>query len=116
MVKEINLWRNVMRDKIFLSHSSADKEYVKPIADSLGRDICVYDELCFEEGAHTLEEILKGLNQTSLFVLFISDSSLESDWVKREIKEAENSSWDSSSRLEQIFPIIIDDTVGDSKL
>lgn len=100
-----------MRDKIFLSHSSEDKDYVKPIADILGKDLCIYDEMCFEEGIQTLEEIFKGLNQTSLFVLFISDASLNSDWVKREIIEAEKSSWNSSSRLRQIFPIIIDDKI-----
>ena len=60
-----------MRDKIFLSHSSEDKDYVKPIADILGKDLCIYDEMCFEEGIQTLEEIFKGI---SSFISYTSSS------------------------------------------
>ena len=100
-----------MKDKIFLSHSSADKSYVEPIANLLGKDLCIYDEMCFEYGLKTMDEILKGINQTSLFVFFISDSSLKSDWVEREIREAENRSWESLNRIEQIYPIIVDENI-----
>ena len=90
-----------MRDKIFLSHSSEDKGFVRPIADALGKDLCVYDEMCFEKGLKTLDEILKEISYTSLFVMFISNNSLQSAWVKREAEEAENRIWDCfrSSRL-----------------
>lgn len=68
--------------KIFLSHSSLNKKYVRYIAHSLGKDRCVYDEMCFESGMKNLDEILKFLIETDIFVWFISNNSLKSDWVK----------------------------------
>ena len=98
-------------NKIFLSHSSSDKPYVSFIADALGKDRCIYDAMCFEEGMKTLEEIFSGIDQASIFVLFISDNSLNSDWVKREIQYAEDKLHHDSSKLAQIFPIIIDPNI-----
>ena len=62
-------------EKIFLSHSSADKPFVETIAKKFGKDVCVYDKICFEAGMKNLDEIFKGLDHTGIFVLFISDSS-----------------------------------------
>jgi hypothetical protein len=96
--------------KAFLSHSSEDKEsYVRNVVKWLGKDNVICDEFTFEEGEKTLHEILKGLDTSQIFVLFISDSALESPWVKREITEAKD-------RLDQkfiskIYPIIISDDV-----
>lgn len=97
--------------KIFLSHSSVDKPYVSYIAELLGQDRCVYDAMCFEAGMKNLEEIFSGIDQSSLFVLFISDSALDSDWVKREIRYAEEKLHHDTSKLSQIFPIIIDPNI-----
>ncbi len=97
--------------KIFLSHSSHDKDYVRYIAEHFGKDRCVYDEMCFEYGLKNLDEILRGLDSTSLFVFFISHNSLESDWVKKEITSAEENLLNNNSKLSQIFPIIIDETI-----
>jgi len=94
--------------KVFLSHSSKDKEnYVKNVANWLGKDNIVYDEFTFEEGEKTLDEIVKGLNKSSLFVVFLSENSLDSDWVKKEIIEAKIRIDDSN--ISKVFPIIIDD-------
>ena len=35
-------------EKVFLSHSSADKTFVEAIAEKFGKDVCVYDKMCFE--------------------------------------------------------------------
>ncbi|WP_421245874.1 TIR domain-containing protein [Aeromonas sanarellii] len=94
--------------KAFLSHSSSDKEgYVRIVAKWLGRDNIIYDEFTFEEGEKPLEEIIKGLDNSSLFVIFISENALNSDWVKREIVEAKIRLDDGL--LNKVFPIIIDD-------
>lgn len=97
--------------KIFLSHSSKDKEYVGYIANLLGKDHCTYDEMCFEYGMKNIDEIFKEIDKTSIFVFFISDNSLKSDWVKDELDLAEEKLKDSSHKLSQIFPIIIDNTI-----
>lgn len=75
----------------FLSHSSKDKRnYVEIVARLIGFHNCVYDEYTFEAGMKSLKEILKNISTSHLFVLFISNSALESTWVKREITEAKN--------------------------
>lgn len=96
--------------KIFLSHSSFDKPYVAYIAEFFGKDRCVYDEMCFEAGMKNLEEIMHYLQRTGIFVFFISEHSLESAWVKRELFELNllNSKGEQPS---QIFPIVIDERI-----
>lgn len=98
-------------EKVFLSHSSADKTFVEAIAEKFGKDVCVYDKMCFEAGMKNLDEIFKGLDHTGIFVLFISDASLQSEWVQREIAAAEERLNHDGSKLSQIFPIIIDSTI-----
>ena len=96
-------------DKVFLSHSSKDKDYVSYIAEQFGKDRCVYDAMCFEAGMKNLDEIFREMGKTSLFVFFISESSLESEWVQRELSIAE--SLHDEKKLAQIFPIIIDPSI-----
>lgn len=96
--------------KAFLSHSSQDKKsYVEIVARQLGYHNCVYDDLTFEEGMKPLEEIQKGLDKSDLFVIFLSNSALESAWVKKELILAKNKL--SEKTLRRIFPIIIDKKV-----
>lgn len=98
-------------NKIFLSHSSQDKPYVSYIAEKFGKDHCVYDAACFEAGMKTLDEIFKGMDKSSIFVVFISNSALESKWVQEELAIAEERLNHDSYKLSQIFPIIIDPSI-----
>ena len=100
--------------RVFLSHSSTDKKhYIEIVVEKLKKEIgiqrIVYDNLTFEEGMKNLEEIEKGLDKTDLFVIFLSDASLESDWVKKEL----DSAFDlyQSGKLKRIYPIIIDSSI-----
>jgi len=95
--------------KCFLSHSSNDKgAYAAIIANALGPNV-EYDEVTFEEGMGNFEEILNALDRSSLFVLLISDFSLDSEWVKREIAEAKVRL--EAGQLKRFFPIIIDPSI-----
>lgn len=98
-------------NKIFLSHSSRDKDFVRPIFDYFGGDKCIYDEMTFEAGMPTLNEILKGIEETDLFVFFISDSSLNSEWVQKEIFFAKKNLENDNKKLSSIFPMIIDPNI-----
>ena len=98
-------------DKIFLSHSSKNKDYVRPIFEYFGGDRCIFDEMTFETGMQTLKEIFKGIDNADIFVFFISNDSLESPWVKKEIFQAQEHLNNDSKKLSQIFPIIIDDSI-----
>ena len=100
--------------KIFLSHSSADKEhYVRHIADklieSIGQHNVVYDEVTFEEGMMSIDEINRELDTTDLFVIFISDKSLDSKWVKYELNKANDLK--ANGIINRIYPIIIDNNI-----
>ncbi len=92
--------------KAFLSHSSKNKDLVEKIATQLGRNNCHYDKFTFEAGNLTLDEIFKSLEDTDVFVLFISKPALESEWINKEITQAKILSTDK--RIDRIFPIIID--------
>lgn len=74
--------------KAFLSHSSADKRVVRDIKKKLQRFWTYFDEDCFEPGEDFRTAITKRLSDTTLFVLFVSRSSLASSWVKFELDEA----------------------------
>jgi tetratricopeptide (TPR) repeat protein len=74
--------------KAFLSHSSTDKEFVEAVAKELGRQFCVVDRKSFETGVEFKDSIQKGLDESSVFVLFASEASLKSVWVEFEYKEA----------------------------
>ncbi len=95
--------------KCFLSHSSKDKgRYVAQVAAKLAPNI-EYDELTFEEGMGNLEEILSALGRSDIFVLFLSENSLESEWVRREITEAKMRL--ETGELKRFFPIVIDRSI-----
>ena len=75
--------------KAFLSHSSADKQnYVGIIATRFAAEDVVYDEVSFEAGEQTLSEIIRGLDESTVFCLFISNKSLDSEWVQQEVDGA----------------------------
>ncbi|MFW1710532.1 TIR domain-containing protein [Vibrio parahaemolyticus] len=95
--------------KCFLSHSSKDKGYVREVAAGLRKETRIFDEQTFEKGMSPAEEIIKGLDETTLFVLFLSDSALESPWVQHEIKIAKTKV--DQGNIQRIYPIIIDDKI-----
>lgn len=96
--------------KAFLSHSSKQKKsYVEIVAKQLGLNNCIYDSFSFEEGMKNMEEIQRGMNNSDIFVLFLSDSALDSEWVQREIFDSYELLKKDS--LKSIFPIIIDDKI-----
>lgn len=98
-------------NKVFLSHSSKDKEYVNYIAQYFGRDQCVYDSMCFETGMKNIDEIFREMDKTSIFTVFLSENSLQSEWVKKELSIADDRLNHDNQKLAQIFPIIIDPTI-----
>ena len=92
--------------RAFLSHSSKDKCLIRAVANKLGEKRCIYDEVSFEEGMKTLDEILRTLEDTDLFVIFLSKFSLESEWVKKELKFAYEKL--NENQIKKIYPVIID--------
>lgn len=96
--------------KCFLSHSSRDKEsYVRLVAARLKKEVRVFDEETFEKGMVTAEEISNGLDESTLFVIFLSETALNSKWVQEELASAKARFDDA--QIQRIYPIIIDSKV-----
>jgi tetratricopeptide (TPR) repeat protein len=96
--------------KCFLSHSSKDKErYIRVVKNNIRKESTIYDEDTFEAGMSPSEEIIRGLDETSLFVIFISESALESKWVTDELSIAKEKV--DAGKIDRIYPIIIDDNI-----
>ncbi len=94
--------------KCFLSHSSSDKErFVRPVASKLYREARIFDEETFEAGMPPAEEIASALDESAIFVIFLSSKALESDWVQNELGRAKLLF--DESKLQRIYPIIIED-------
>lgn len=96
-------------NKVFLSHSSKQKGYVEVIANKLGKNNIIYDKYSFDAGEITLDEIYKGIDQSGIFVFFISEESLNSEWVKKEIIKAEE--YITDGKIKKFLPIIIDQNI-----
>ncbi|MDP9154863.1 MAG: toll/interleukin-1 receptor domain-containing protein [Pseudomonadota bacterium] len=93
--------------KCFLSHSSKDKDgYVRIVAQKLPKEVKIFDEATFEVGMNTADEIARGLDESTLFVIFLSNSALDSRWVQDELMDAK-ARFDST-QIERIYPIIVD--------
>lgn len=75
--------------KVFLSHKSEDKGFVRLVADKLQKESIELDELSFEETQKNIDEIYRGIDESGVFVLFISQKSLQSEWCIREILRAD---------------------------
>lgn len=74
--------------KAFLSHSSIDKEFVREVANKLGRLHCVFDERSFDIGDKFEDAIRGHLDNSSVFIFFATKESLESFWCSFEIEQA----------------------------
>lgn len=96
-------------NRAFLSHSSAQKDFVRKVYKELGAARCVFDECCFENGKAIMDEIIRTIQKTDIFVLFISNEALNSEWVQQEIVLADNLL--KKYETKQILPILIDKNI-----
>lgn len=94
--------------KIFLSHSWAQKEFVNKVADYIGKDFAIVDRFVFESGKNIEEEINNSLDSSNVFVMLISNESLDSKWCKHELSRFRDNMLDANKV--EFIPFIIDET------
>ncbi|MBI1928303.1 toll/interleukin-1 receptor domain-containing protein [Candidatus Poribacteria bacterium] len=100
---------NGIMSKIFLSHSSADKDFVERLANDLvNNDYRVwFDKWEIKIGDNIVEQINSGISESDYLAFIISKSSVESRWVINE--------WTAmfvgavNQRSAKILPILIED-------
>lgn len=83
---------NISRGKmVFISHASEDKDrFVRSFAQkclSNGID-CWYDEWEMKLGDNLLEKISEGLRESAIFVIVLSNFSVNKPWVREELNAA----------------------------
>lgn len=71
--------------KVFLSHSSFDKDFVEKVYSDLGAARCVYDAKNFQKNCDLPTQIRDGLEDCDIYALFLSASAIQSKWVSAEL-------------------------------
>lgn len=93
----------------FLSHSSADKDFIRQLATDLtAAGISVWlDEQRIKVGESIPEKISQGLAESDYFLLAVSEASVESEWVKKELNGALIN--EVQKRAVHVLPLKLDD-------
>ncbi|NBH02727.1 toll/interleukin-1 receptor domain-containing protein [Amycolatopsis sp. SID8362] len=95
---------------IFISHSSANKSFVKRLAMDLaqrGFEVW-YDEWRLDVGARLTETIRASVGASSFVLVAMSAEMLASDWVKRELDQALE--MERAEKRDIILPVRLDDS------
>lgn len=92
--------------KIFLSHSSKNKDLVREVFNRIAV-YAYFDEASFDSGDNFFEVIERCINNTSIFVFFASVESLESTWCQWEENLALKNM--IKQQIDKIIVFIIDD-------
>jgi hypothetical protein len=76
--------------KVFISHSSKDKKFVRTLKDDLNENgiETFFDEDSLDLGDSLKERLDVALDESDYFLIILSPSAVASDWVKYELNEA----------------------------
>lgn len=108
--KEIRHQEHSDRRVAFLSHSSADKPFIRQLAADLtanGIDVWL-DEQRIRVGDSIPEKIAQGLAESDFFLIGLSENSTKSEWVKKELNNALVR--EVRKRKVHVLPLLIDKT------
>jgi hypothetical protein len=96
---------------IFLSHSHADKSLARKLAADLrvAGHVVWIDEAEIEIGDSLVEKIREGIDQVDYVAALLSSTSVESEWVKRELDLASNREIDE--RRVVVLPLMVEEVV-----
>lgn len=94
---------------IFLSHSHADKPFVRRLAEDLRRDgyVVWLDEAEIEVGDSLIEKIREGIDRMAFVGAVLSAASIQSRWVAKELDVAMNK--EIEGRRVAVLPILLED-------
>ena len=97
------------KKKVFVSHSSVDKPFVRHLAAELrARDVQVWlDEEAIEVGDSITQGISAGLMQADYLLVVLSKTSVQSAWVQGELNAAIME--EASGKGIAVLPALIDD-------
>ena len=95
--------------KIFLSHTSDDKPFVRKLAGDLRRynHTVWIDEAEINIGDSLISKIREGLDSVDFVAVVLSKKSIESPWVQKEIEIASTREIDEKKVV--VLPLLIED-------
>ncbi len=95
--------------RVFISHSSQDKSFVRKLINDLKtKNLAVwFDEESLKPGDSIVAGISEGLKDTDYLVVVLSQASITSGWVQAELSSALMDQF--SNRGTSVIPIKIDD-------
>ncbi|WP_286908749.1 TIR domain-containing protein [Clostridium sp. UBA1652] len=95
---------------IFLSYSSYDKFNINIMDDNLSPLSSKYNIWYYDQNSKiTMEEVLEKLNYTDLFILVVSNYSLNSKYVQKEIDHAIQLT--KEGQIRGLYSILIDKSI-----
>lgn len=92
-----------MKQDIFISYCRQDKDKVLPFVEQINKAVgfdCWIDSVAIESGERFEDVIVSAIDNCKVVLFMLSDSSLKSDWTKREVYYAEGEG-------KRIVPILI---------
>lgn len=94
--------------KIFLSHTSIDKPFVRKLAADLRRygHIVWIDEAEINIGDSLIGKICEGLDSVDYVAVVLSQASINSEWVQKEIEIASNREIEEKKVI--VLPLLIE--------
>jgi len=95
---------------VFISYSNQDKEFVNRIANDL-KDVGLpvwWDQWEIKVGDSIIQKVSDGITRSSYLVAVLSQYSIKSDWVRRELGSALMNQL-SKDRNITILPILVDE-------
>lgn len=94
--------------KIFISYSTKDEQRVRGLEKYISKEMVQtwIDHKAISGGSSLIKTITKGIDNSDVYFLFISQNSLNSDWVKKEIKLAIKK--EEKLKYEFIVPVVLD--------
>jgi hypothetical protein len=97
------------KSKIFLCHSSKDKPFVRWLATELKKRTheVFFDEWEIKVGDSIIEKISEGLTTHGYFAVVLSQESVKSNWVKKELNTATINT--ISNKDLKLFPLLLED-------
>ncbi len=101
----------IPKRSVFISYSSKDELFVKQLYNDLEKNgvNCWYAPDHLTIGEKTRLGIDKAIRQQDKLLLILSQHSVESDWVEKEVETAME--WERSQKRLVIFPVRLDDSV-----
>jgi hypothetical protein len=93
--------------KIFLSHTSSDKPFVRRLAQDLEAQgvYCWLDEAEIKIGESLIEKIRSGIDKVDFVAVILSQKSVEAPWVRREVDVAMNQ--EIAGRSVKVLPVML---------